>query len=135
MEKMNLNIGTDSFDGQDEMSYFDSFSRNDSIFRGRYDKIREKCMELVEKDLNEKMGNWAKGLNILQAAYDKDGGQRTTVLVALRKARRYLQEFRCWGNVNHSLEKEFCSAAEGTINDPGTADTVTDGAEGCINSS
>lgn len=127
---MNLNIGTDSFDGQDEMSYFDSFSRNDTVFRGRYDKIREKCMELVEKDLDEKMGNWAKGLNILQAAYDKDGGQRTAVLVGLRKAKRYLQEFGCWGNADHSLEKEFCSAAEGTINDPGTADTVTDGAEG-----
>lgn len=54
---MNLNIAADSFDGQNEISYFDSFSKDDTRFRNRYNMIREKCMEYVEADLRVKMEN------------------------------------------------------------------------------
>ena len=104
MEKMNLNIGMDSFDGPEEMSYFDTFSRSDAEIKQKYDKLEKTCRAELEHDLMRKAGSWGRGLSII---YNGTPKRRAVDMWTVKKARPYLKQFDCFDG-NGMTGDVFC---------------------------
>lgn len=93
MEKMNLNIGFDSFADQGEETYFDTFSRSDAEIKQKYEILERHCREGLENDLTEKVSNWGKGLDII---YNDTPKRRAVDMWTVKKAQPYLKKFDCF---------------------------------------
>ena len=93
MEKMNLNIGFDSFDDQREETYFDTFSRSDAEIKQKYEWMERQCRLALQRDLTKKVSNWGRGLDII---YNDTPKRRAVDMWTVKKAQPYFKKFDCF---------------------------------------